>query len=135
MIALGRHTIDNIGNATVNIKACYFIVIDLCNHIKTRSISFNEFRSNSFKVNVKPVNKFSEFLPVRFVSKELESLEINSLLNDVDAMNVFPSKDLSRKFKNADFKFSVCFKYDKSIRYDITNYKENILSEEPIYLM
>ena len=48
-------------------------------------------------------------------------------------MDVFPNKDMSKKFKNADFKFSVCFNYDKSIRYDITDYKENVnLSEQPI---
>ena len=53
-------------------------------------------------------------------------------LHDSDAMEVFPSKDLSKKFRNAEFRFSTCFKYEKSIRADITNYKEHVLRNEPI---
>ena len=132
VVALGNFTLHDIGNASTKLKACYYIVLDLCNHLRTRSISFNQFRSNSFKVNQKPVNKFAEFLPIRFVSKELESFDINSILNDRDALNVFPSRDLNNKFSNPDFKFTACYKYDKSIRYDITNYRNNVLIEEPI---
>ena len=106
VVALGNFTLHDIGNASTKLKACYYIVLDLCNHLRTRSISFNQFRSNSFKVNQKPVNKFAEFLPIRFVSKELESFDINSILNDRDALNVFPSRDLNNKFSNPDFKFT-----------------------------
>ena len=41
-------------------------------------------------------------------------------------------KDLSKKFSNPQFRFSTCFKYEKSIRADVTNYKEHVLSNEPI---
>ena len=47
-------------------------------------------------------------------------------------MKVFLFKDLSKKFSNLQFRFSTCFKYEKSIRADVTNYKEHILSNEPI---
>ena len=108
------------------------IVKDLCNHLKSRSISYTQFRNNNYKVNTKPVNKFSEFVPIKFISRELESMQINSILNDPDAMKLFPSKDLNKKFQNKDFKFSTCFKYEKAIRADLVNYKENILCDDPI---
>ena len=132
VIGLGSFTSNNIGNATTDIKICYLIVIDLCNHFKTRSISFLDFKKHNFKVNKKPVNKYSEFVPINFVSKELEYFGLNCILNDSDAMKVFPFKDLSKKFSNPQFRFSTCFKYKKSIRADVTNYKEHILSNEPI---
>ena len=55
-----------------DIKVCYLIVIYLCDRFKTRSISFLDFKKYDFKVNKKPVNKYSEFVPINFVSKELE---------------------------------------------------------------
>ena len=52
--------------------------IDLCNHYKSRSVSYLNFRSNKYKVNDnhKPHNKYSEFVPIKFVSKELEDIDL-----------------------------------------------------------
>ena len=55
-----------------DIKVCYLIVIYLCGHFKTRSISFLDFKKYNIKVNKKPVNKYSEFVPINVVSKGLE---------------------------------------------------------------
>ena len=60
------------------------------------------------------------------------TLGINSILNDSVAMELFPSKNLNKKFQNKDFRFSTCFKYEKSIRADIVNYFLNILCDDPI---
>ena len=35
---------------TTDMKACYMIVIDLCNHFKSRNVSFNDFRKSKSKV-------------------------------------------------------------------------------------
>ena len=111
--------------ASLTEKRCLVIVIDLCNHYKSRSVSYLNFRSNKYKVNDnhKPHNKYSEFVPIKFVSKELEDIDLNSILNDSEAMKYFPSKHLSKKFKNEEFRFSTC---------DIINYKCNIMDNGPI---
>ena len=113
-------------------KCCLLMVKDLCNHYRSRTISFNSFFRNDYRVINKPKNNFADFVPIKFVSKELETLDINSILNDSSAMKLFPAKHLSKKFSNQDFRFSTCFKYEKSIRSNIINYKENILDEGPI---
>ena len=97
-------------------------------------MSYLNFRSNKYKVNDnhKPHNKYTEFVPIKFVSKELEDIDLNSILNDSEAMKYFPSKHLSKKFSNEEFRFSTCYKYEQSIRCDIINYKCNIMDNGPI---
>ena len=47
-------------------------------------------------------------------------------------MKYFPSKHLSKKFNNEEFRFYTCYKYEQSIRCDIINYKCNIMDNGPI---
>ena len=42
-------------------------------------------------------------------------------------MKYFPSKHLSKKYNNPEFKFNVCYNYDRSIKGKVINYKKNIL--------
>ena len=82
--------------------------------------------------NNKVDNKLADFVPIKFVSKEIEGMNLNRILNDQEAMKIFPSKHLRKKYQNDEFKFSTCFSYENAIRCDITNYKDNILCTEPI---
>ena len=134
IIELGGLAKLNVSKASLTEKRCLVIVIDLCNHYKSRSVSYLNFRSNKYKVNDnhKPHNKYSEFVPIKFVSKELEDIDLNSILNDSEAMKYFSSKHLSKKFKNEEFRFSTCYKYEQSIRCDIINYECNIIDNGPI---
>ena len=124
----------NMSKASLTEKRCLVIVIDLCNHYKSRFVSYLNFRSNKYKVNDnhKPHNKYSEFVPIKFVSKKLEDIDFNGILNDSEAMKYFPSKHLSKKFNNEELRFSTCYKYEQSIRCDIINYKCNIMDNGPI---
>ena len=107
--------------------------MDLCNHFKSRNVSFNDYRKSKFKVNEPKVNKFSEFIPIKFISREIESLGINSIFNDSEAMRYFPYRDIkSKKYSKPEFKFTTCYKYEQSIRGKTINYKANILSEDPL---
>ena len=97
------------------------IIVDLCNHYKTRSVTFRDFRNDSYKVNNNKVdNKLADFVPIKFVSKEIEGMNLNRILNDQEALKIFPSKHLRKKYQNDEFKFSTCFSYDNAIRCDIT---------------
>ena len=131
VISLGNLAQSKISSAKGLSKMCFTMVKDLCNHFRARNVSFDKFRKNTYKVSPKPSNKFSEFVPITFITKELESLGLDSILNDTGAMKYFPYKDLSKKFSNIDFRFSTCYKYEKSIRAGVTNYKENILNDDP----
>ena len=91
-------------------------------------LTFVIIKSYRVNENHRPHNNYSEFIPIKFVSKELEDL--NSVFNSNKAMENFPTKRLSKKFSNVDFRFSACYKYEKSIRHDIINYKNNIMDEE-----
>ena len=119
IVELGGLAKLNMSKACLTEKRCLVIVIDLCNHYKSRSVSYLNIRSNKYKVNDnhKPHNKYSEFVPIKFVSKELEDIDLNNILNDSEAMQYFPSKHLSKKFNNEEFRFSACYKYEQSIRY------------------
>ena len=68
--------------------------MDLCYHFKSRNVSFNDYRKSKFKVNEPKVNKFSDFIPIKFISREIEYLEINSIFNDLEAMRYFPYRDI-----------------------------------------
>ena len=128
VIELGGYAKECVNTVSISTRRCYLIVIDLCNHFRSRSVSYINFRSNKYKVNgSKSNNRYSEFVPIKFISKEIEGFNINNILNSRTAMNLFPSKNLSKKFCHSDFRFSTCYKYENSIRSDIINYKENIM--------
>ena len=134
IIELGGLAKLNMNKSNIFIKRCLTIVVDLCNHYKSRSVSYLNFRSNKYHINDnhRPHNRYSEFVPIKFTCKEIEDLDINRVLNCSKAMEFFPKKHLSKKFSHTDFRFSMCYKYEASVRRDIINYKCNIMNEGPI---
>ena len=68
-----------------------------------------------------------EYIKIKFASKEIESLDLNSIFNS--EMGSFPTKHTSKKYCNDDFKFRTCYQYSNSIRKDILNYRSTILSD------
>ena len=127
VIELGALANSKIINSVGMRKVLVLIVLDLCKHYKTRNTSYKDFVTGKYsnRDSNKKDTKYLDYVPLKFISKELEDIDFNSILNSY--RSVFPSKFLNAKFKNEDFRFVSCFKYERSIRGDISNYKSVVL--------
>ena len=128
---LGQQVTTIIPTANGLVNSCYLMIKDLCNHFRTRSVTYDNFLKNNYKLGQKIDVESRDFIPINFISKEIEDLGLSNILNDPDVCNSFPSKRLSNKFSNTDFRFTISHKHQNSIRSDICNYKPNIVSEAP----
>ena len=106
------------------------VVLDLCSHFLTRNISYKDYREGNYKSNKRREKVNSTFIPIKFCSSDVEKLDLNSVLNDKEALSLLPVKDLTKKFSDSSFRFSTCYKYNDSIRHKILNYKSVILKED-----
>ena len=112
-------------------RSCYLIFKDLVNHYRARNITYLEYRRNLFKVNDKPDNKYCDYVPITFISKEVENLNIQTIINDPILMKLFPAKQLNKKYQHEDFRLNTCYKHMNSIRGALQNYKSTILQVPP----
>ena len=103
------------------------MIIDLCKHYRNRKVNYLDFRRNTFSKSLKKPKNNMTYIPILFISKELENLGFKDILNDKDAFKLFPSKELSNKYSKDDFEFNICFKYLNSRHREITNYKHEIV--------
>ena len=100
------------------------MTIDLCNHFRYRTLSFKEF-CNKKKDKVKDNN---DFVPILLLNKNIDKIGINSILNK--HKNLFPIGRLTKKYKDDEFKFSCCYRYQKPIRNKVLNYFEAVNNVE-----
>ena len=129
VVSLGKLASENTGNSNGLRLQCMLVIKDLCNHFRSRNVNFNDFRSDSYKCVNKPCSNTNiDYVPIKFITKEVEALNLNGLFNDKSIYSYFPIKHLSKKFSTNEFQFLTCYKYLNSIRNDVTNYKEEILS-------
>ena len=83
------------------------MIKDLCNYFRTRSVTYDNFLKNNDKLGQKIDVESRDFIPINFISKEIEDLGLSNILNDPDVCNSFPSKRLSKKYSNTDFRFTI----------------------------
>ena len=129
---LGQLVTTNIPLVNGLAKMCYLMTKDLCNQFRTREVSYKDFLNNNYKLKSAVANVAgSDFIPINFITKEIEDIGLTNIFNDPIIRSYFPSRHLAKKFTNIDFKFTVSNKYQNSIRSYICNYKRNILSAPP----
>ena len=126
---LGKYVKDKLSSTTTTARWCSYILLDLCRHYRNRNVGYNDFRRNNFSNKSKHDSENVEYVPIKFISKEVEEFNLSKILNDKDFFKLFPVKDLAKKFSKEDFKFNVCFKYGNSIRSSITNYRQEIVGD------
>ena len=104
------------------------MIKDLCNHFRTRSVTYDNFLKNNYKLGQKTYLESRDFIPINIIPKEIEDLGLYNILKDPDVCNSFPSKRLSKKYSNTDFRFTIFHKYQNCIMSDIYNYNKPIRS-------
>ena len=107
-------------------KYIMVMALDLCNHFRARNINFQDFRNNCYKVNNTSKSLCIDYIPINFITKEMELLNLNQVFNNKDVFKYFPKKHLNKKYTKEDFRFLTTFKYQQSIRFNITNYSQEI---------
>ena len=75
-----------------------------------------------------------DFIPISFISKDLDRINFSKIFNDIEVNKLFPSKKLSSKYCKDDFSFSCSFRQNKSIRHNICNYRPNILKIDDLMI-
>ena len=73
---------------------------DLCNHFRTRNLDYKTYLNNKFKLREcsKKSKQFGDFIPINFISKDLDRIHFSKILNNTEIYKLFPSKNLSSKY-------------------------------------
>ena len=95
-------------------------------------MDYKTYLHNKFKLGTcnKKSKHFGDFIPINFISNDLDKINFSKSLNNTNIYNLFPSKYISSKYSKKKFSFSCSFKQSQPIRSKIFNYRPTILSTD-----